>query len=144
MSQIAQFMGPTWGPPGSCRPQVGPMLAPWTLLSWVQHVWSGCLISISQAIATDYKMGTRRFHRQVPNLQMTCRDLTSWLVPVSSPSNSCWITCPIDLKIMFFEILSTGMNFGVMTGYQHSNHGNGHRGPLLLTWFNFNPSMDKQ
>ena len=31
-SQIARFMGPTWGPPGSCRPQVGPMLAPWTLL----------------------------------------------------------------------------------------------------------------
>ena len=26
-------MGPTWGPSGSCRPQVGPMLAPWTLLS---------------------------------------------------------------------------------------------------------------
>ena len=31
-SQIAKFMGPTWGPPGSCRPQMGPMLAPWTLL----------------------------------------------------------------------------------------------------------------
>ena len=30
---IARFMGPTWGPPGSCRSQVGPMLAPWTLLS---------------------------------------------------------------------------------------------------------------
>ena len=26
-------MGPTWGPPGSCRPQVGPMWATWTLLS---------------------------------------------------------------------------------------------------------------
>ena len=26
--QIARFMGPTWGPLGSCRPQVGPMLAP--------------------------------------------------------------------------------------------------------------------
>ena len=26
-------MGPTWGPPGSCRPQMGPMLAPWILLS---------------------------------------------------------------------------------------------------------------
>ena len=26
-------MGPTWGPPGSCRSQVGPMLAPSTLLS---------------------------------------------------------------------------------------------------------------
>ena len=23
-SQIAKFMGPTWGPPGSCRPQVAP------------------------------------------------------------------------------------------------------------------------
>ena len=26
-------MGPTWGPPGSCRSQMGPMLAPWTLIS---------------------------------------------------------------------------------------------------------------
>ena len=26
-------MGPTWGPPGSCRPQIDPMLTPWTLLS---------------------------------------------------------------------------------------------------------------
>ena len=33
LTQIAEFMGPTWGPPGSCRPQMGPMLAPWTLLS---------------------------------------------------------------------------------------------------------------
>ena len=32
ISQIAKFMGPTWGPPGSCRPQMGPMLAPRTLL----------------------------------------------------------------------------------------------------------------
>ena len=31
-TQIAKFMGPTWGPPGSCRPQMSPMLAPWTLL----------------------------------------------------------------------------------------------------------------
>ena len=30
---IARFMGPTWGPSGAYRPQVGPMLAPWTLLS---------------------------------------------------------------------------------------------------------------
>ena len=31
-SQIAKFMGPTWGLHGSCRPQTVPMLAPWTLL----------------------------------------------------------------------------------------------------------------
>ena len=36
LAQIAKFMGPTWRPPGSCRPQMGPMLAPWTLLSgWI-------------------------------------------------------------------------------------------------------------
>ena len=34
---IAIFMGPTWGPPGSCRPQMGPMLAPWTLVSGTSH-----------------------------------------------------------------------------------------------------------
>ena len=29
----ARFMGPTWGPSGADRTQVGTMLAPWTLLS---------------------------------------------------------------------------------------------------------------
>ena len=32
-------MGPTWGRPGPCRPQMGPMLVQWTLLS--QNVCSG-------------------------------------------------------------------------------------------------------
>ena len=32
-SQITRFKWPTCSPPGSCRPRVGPMLAPWTLLS---------------------------------------------------------------------------------------------------------------
>ena len=32
-SLIAKFMGPTWVPSGADRTQVGPMLAPWTLLS---------------------------------------------------------------------------------------------------------------
>ena len=35
--KIAKFMGSTWGPPGSCRPQMGPMLAPWVLLSGIQE-----------------------------------------------------------------------------------------------------------
>ena len=33
MTLIARFMGPTWGPSGADRTQVGPMLASWTLLS---------------------------------------------------------------------------------------------------------------
>ena len=48
-SQIAEFMRPTWGPPGSCRPQMGPMLAPWTLLSGlllrVWRIWKPCWTS---------------------------------------------------------------------------------------------------
>ena len=28
---IARFMRPTWGPSGSCRPQMDPMVAPWNL-----------------------------------------------------------------------------------------------------------------
>ena len=35
VSPIARFMGPTWGPFGADRTQVGPMLDPWTLLSGV-------------------------------------------------------------------------------------------------------------
>ena len=33
ISQIAKFMGQHGSPSGSCWPQMGPMLAPWTLLS---------------------------------------------------------------------------------------------------------------
>ena len=34
---IKRFMGPTWGSSGADRTQVGPMLAPWTLLSGYWH-----------------------------------------------------------------------------------------------------------
>ena len=34
-SHIAKFMWQTWGPTESCRPQVGPTLDPWTLLSGI-------------------------------------------------------------------------------------------------------------
>ena len=34
-SLIARFMGPTWGPSGADRTQMGPMFAPWTLLSGI-------------------------------------------------------------------------------------------------------------
>ena len=40
ISPDSKVHGPTWGPPGSCRPQMGPMLAPWTLLSG-RLCWSG-------------------------------------------------------------------------------------------------------
>ena len=36
-SLIARFMGPIWGPSGADRTLVGPMLAPWTLLSGIKE-----------------------------------------------------------------------------------------------------------
>ena len=45
-TQIAKFMGPTWGPPGSCRPQMGLMLASWTLLSGELSVFSGSSLEL--------------------------------------------------------------------------------------------------
>ena len=38
LSLIARFMGPTWGPSEADRTQVGPMLAPWILLSGMTSV----------------------------------------------------------------------------------------------------------
>ena len=43
ISLIARLMGPTWGPSGDDRTQVGPMLAPRTLLSGMfKSVWWSC------------------------------------------------------------------------------------------------------
>ena len=50
-SQIAKFMGPTWDPPGSCRPQTGPMLATWTLLSGLFM----CMISCDSSLILTQK-----------------------------------------------------------------------------------------
>ena len=43
-AQIGRFMWATGGPPGSCRPQVGPTLAPWTLLSGFPYT-NSCILS---------------------------------------------------------------------------------------------------
>ena len=64
LSQIARFMWPTWSPPGSCRPHVGPMLTPWTLLSglWpgqVSHLSAGCYGSgqfTKRQLGKEYRM----------------------------------------------------------------------------------------
>ena len=46
-SQTAKFMGPTWGPPGPCRPQMGPMLAPWTLLSSLYSIQGSAISQLN-------------------------------------------------------------------------------------------------
>ena len=47
-------MGPIWGPPGSCRPQRGPVLAPWSLLSgWFGPLWTSMGQSKGHQISID-------------------------------------------------------------------------------------------
>ena len=58
-TQIEKFMGPTWGPPVSCRPQMVPMLAPWTLLSGhVLYPWYFAVVYAKLCDFEPYHNGT--------------------------------------------------------------------------------------
>ena len=48
-TQIARFVRPTWGPAGSWRPQVGPKLAPWILLSGHRYVVTLSLMVVERS-----------------------------------------------------------------------------------------------
>ena len=65
----SKVMGPTWGPYGSCRHQMGPMLAPWTFLS------GSCMRFARSALAmlyVEYIVG-RYLYLNLYNTQMqTC------------------------------------------------------------------------
>ena len=69
-SLIARFMGPTQGPSRADRTQVGPMLAPWTLLSGVIPKQSWCTVLPKRTcgmpecyILTFHSLGVLAFHR---------------------------------------------------------------------------------
>ena len=51
-------MGPTWGPSGTDRAQVGPMLAPWTLLS---GIWTECVFLVVNCM--DVNIAIERFYQ---------------------------------------------------------------------------------
>ena len=52
-------MGPTWGPPGSCRPQMGPMLAPMNLAlkgtTWNYGGYRGGIYVVLGIYVLDWK-----------------------------------------------------------------------------------------
>ena len=71
---IARFMGPTWGPSWANRTQVGPMLAPWTLIS-------GCLLWVtvhgeSIAIHIQQDQTYNRLHNLSHILYINTRQMT--------------------------------------------------------------------
>ena len=69
-SQIAKFTWTTCGPPGSCRPQVGPMWAPWTLLSFrVLVEVTPCKGSMMTSSNGNFFLVTSEFPSQRPVTQ---------------------------------------------------------------------------
>ena len=49
-------MGSSWGPPGSCRSQMGPMLAPWTLLWGNMNSLSAAIVEVAKTIVFHHIM----------------------------------------------------------------------------------------
>ena len=97
-TKVTKFMGPTWGPPGSSRPQMGPMLAPWTLLSMYDCPNSrvpnlkNISVDLSYVITNDiYKTETRAhnlvhiFEKYIPGIVVV----------------SCRGKIPVDLTLVF-------------------------------------------
>ena len=81
-TKIAKFMWPKWGPRGSCRPLVGPMLVPWTLLSGYATYLNSVVVNTTQCIQYHYRTAHNYSH-DTGNGQQTS---TSTLTVMSSPA----------------------------------------------------------
>ena len=80
-SGIARFMWSTWDSPGSYRPQMGPMLAPWNLLSGVHgKVYRACVHS-----AVLYGSETRGPNTDLEPLCRTDCAMSCWICGTKGP-----------------------------------------------------------
>ena len=71
-------MGPTWDPPGSCRAEMGPMLAPWTLLSGSYLLWLGSLLHFQSRQGNPQSCDK---HSQQYQKHLCPRTRSSWWYP---------------------------------------------------------------
>ena len=129
---LARFMGPTWGPPGSCRPQLGPMLTPWTLLSRLVHpkgytcsclfLFCSCLITVGLHISfhiTPLVLFSNRPVAQIPQwispishnapFKQKCAHLCIFLWPNGTLKDVCLMHCGICEMDLFVKLHNTGM-----------------------------------
>ena len=124
-SQRAKFMAQTWGPAGSCRPQLDPMSAPWTLLLAFLPP-----SSLQLALESTAWTPLRIPHAQ-PTQMITIQPyVTRFSTILSRTVRRFGITMKIKLHAINHTIPNSSVSFWQL-------------GPLLLTWSNFNPSMDK-
>ena len=91
-------MGPIWGPPGSCRPQVGPMLAPWTLLSGS----SSCALRGTTHQLASTHSGWNIIYFVIPYLILAI----SYFRPHMLWTNTCWgrkVLLALDDNHLYYE-----------------------------------------
>ena len=87
VTQIAKFMGPTLGPPGSCRPHMGPMLAPWTLLL---GKGTGCICPYSSCLLPRHCINhTMDMDTLARIVTLTKSQLCKYLLGCAVPVHKC-------------------------------------------------------
>ena len=104
-SQIARSMRPTWGPPGSCRPQMGPMLAPWTLLSGISIKSHAVCFRPCDAWST-------RPPTTVPDRAVTTAP------PIATQRRFFWASCDSKLFSMCRDTIWISASFHLGTNYE--------------------------
>ena len=87
---IARFMGPTWGPSGSCRPHVGPMnLAIWEVINvYMMTSWHGHASCIHQAPLDSHTKG-QQYEHFVFSVLSSCKTLV--IVYLKTTISRLWI-----------------------------------------------------
>ena len=96
MTQIAKFMGQTWGPYGADRTLVGPMLAPWTLQSGeLREIYTVLirvlpLIMLSASHKVTFSPGK---HSVTEEKSLCCVNAEAWYLSLAREENVLWILC---------------------------------------------------
>ena len=123
-TQIARFMGPTWGPTGDDRTQVGPMLAPWTLLSrygnFAKIIISACCLNykMNKSVTPfDIEMSPHHYEKS------HCGDMTTIFT-----HNVHSYTCKMASLYWSLSLISQSHD----TGLYHSYHKRQHDSQLAL------------
>ena len=97
----SNVMGPAWGPSGADRTQVGPMLAPWTLLS---GIWHCVLVSCIPSQSIGLFLGCGLFWCWV---SLCVRLLIPWYSSISS----WWLRLSLEFFWPFYQFWTTHFDF---------------------------------
>ena len=93
-TKIAKIMGPTWGPPGSYLPQMGPMINPWTLLSGYFLLKKPCISILPLGvIKTSKTVMPAHQHKINETCQQICKSYIYIYLYIYSNwiEDKCWI-----------------------------------------------------